>query len=77
MNDTDRAQKVLDATKGYKLRYAYKRDRQKIIAVALREAVQCVLPDEIGGVQIAWKQEMLNIAGELEQLEKNTIQTLK
>jgi hypothetical protein len=47
MNDTDRAQRVLDATKGYKLRYAYKRDRQKIIAVALREAIQCVLPDEI------------------------------
>ena len=45
MNDTDRAQRVLDATKGYKLRYAYKRDRQKIIAVALREAIQCVLPD--------------------------------
>ena len=68
MNDTDRAQKVLDATKGYKLRYAYKRDRQKIIAVALREAVQCVLPDEIGGVQTSWKQEMLHIADELEQL---------
>ena len=49
---TDRAQKVLDATKGYKLRYAYRRDRQKIIAVALREAIQCVLPDEIGGVQL-------------------------
>ena len=49
MNDTDRAQKVLDATKGYKLRYAYKRDRQKVISVALREAVKCVLPDEIGG----------------------------
>jgi hypothetical protein len=68
MNDTDRAQKVLDATKGYKLRYAYKRDRQKIIAVALREAIQCVLPDEIGGVHTAWKQEMLHIADELEQL---------
>jgi hypothetical protein len=45
----DKAQRVLDATKGYKLRYAYKRDRQKVISVALREAVQCVLPDEIGG----------------------------
>ena len=35
---------------------------------ALREAVRCVLPDEIGGVQTAWKQEMLHIADELEQL---------
>ena len=65
---TDRAQKILNATKVYKLRYAYNKDRRKVIAVALREAVQCVLPDEIGGVQIAWKQEMLNIADELEQL---------
>jgi hypothetical protein len=37
-------------------------------AAVIRTAVQCVLPDEIGGVQTAWKQEMLNIADELEQL---------
>ena len=37
-------------------------------AAVIRAAVQCVLPDEIGGVQTAWKQEMLNIADELEQL---------
>ena len=37
-------------------------------AAVIRTAVQCVLPDEIGGVQTAWKQEMLNIVDELETL---------
>jgi hypothetical protein len=37
-------------------------------AAVIRAAVQCVLPDEIGGVHTAWKQEMLHIADDLEQL---------
>ena len=87
---TDRAQQIIDAAHrvsdsgvplGKLIREGHQdpmsaRVRYEYAAV-IRAAVQCVLPDEIGGVQIAWKQEMLNIAGELEQLEKNTIQTLK
>jgi hypothetical protein len=37
-------------------------------AAVIRAAVQCVLLDEIGGVHTAWKQEMLHIVDELEQL---------
>ena len=81
MNDIDRAQQIIDAAHrvsdggvslGKLIREGHQdpmsaRVRYEYAAV-IRTAVQCVLPDEIGGVQTAWKQEMLNIADELEQL---------
>ena len=73
--DTDRAQRIIDAAHrvsdggvplGKLIREGHQdpmsaRVRYEYAAV-IRAAVQCVLPDEIGGVQTAWKQEMLNIA---------------